>query len=136
MREIEAPEGAGLYLLCLAEPLAHARHYMGYADNIARRVAEHKAGRSGARIPTAAHRAGIAMRLVRVWPGLTEADEARLKDRRMRKPSPAMRKSQKSGKRGGSVLQYCPDCGPPHRERQAARARERRRERRESDAQD
>src|SRR5918911_4188022 len=37
----ELPTTAGVYVLHLSEPLAHARGYTGWAADIARRVAEH-----------------------------------------------------------------------------------------------
>lgn len=39
---IEAPSTDGLYLLHFAPPYKHARHYLGYADDIAARVRTHR----------------------------------------------------------------------------------------------
>lgn len=72
----------GLYLLHLEPRLFHAGHYLGYADDVARRVAEHVAG--GARsspLVRAALAAGSTVELVRVWPGGDRHLERRLKRR-------------------------------------------------------
>ena len=37
----DLPSGPGVYVLHLSEPLAHARGYVGWAADIARRVTEH-----------------------------------------------------------------------------------------------
>jgi len=66
-----------IYLLHFSRPLAHARHYLGFAQDHVSRVAEHQAG-NGAALTRAAHRAGIEMRLVRTWEG-NMRDERALK---------------------------------------------------------
>jgi hypothetical protein len=68
-----------VYLLHFARPYRHARHYLGYADNLERRLARHRAG-SGARLLEVIAAAGIDWRLVRIWPG-TRTLERRLKGR-------------------------------------------------------
>lgn len=55
-----------VYLLHFDQPLAHARHYIGYADDVDRRVEEHRSGR-GARLTTVIREAGIGFVLARVW---------------------------------------------------------------------
>lgn len=59
----------------------HAGHYLGYAENIAARLAAHQAG-TGARLTAVAKERGIGFRLVRVWVGLGRADERKLKNRK------------------------------------------------------
>ncbi len=101
---------SGCYLLCFAHnPVAHARHYMGYADDIGRRVQEHRDGSAGAVLTSALKRQGGTFRVVRVWIGDTEEDEARRKQRKQRPKSPAMRNQHKHG-RGGAVAGFCPEC--------------------------
>jgi predicted GIY-YIG superfamily endonuclease len=67
----------GVYLLHFDTNLAHARHYLGYAADIDRRLAEHAAGQ-GARITAVCRERHITWRLVRTWAG-TRQVERRLK---------------------------------------------------------
>jgi predicted GIY-YIG superfamily endonuclease len=55
-----------VYLLHFARPHRHARHYLGYADNLEQRLARHRAG-SGARLLSIIAAADIDWRLVRTW---------------------------------------------------------------------
>lgn len=83
----------GCYLLHFDTPLAHARHYLGYARDIDARIAAHTAGQ-GARLMAVCKERGIGFQLVRVWPGANRLDERKLKNR---KNGPAL----------------CPRCHPP-----------------------
>jgi predicted GIY-YIG superfamily endonuclease len=74
-----AVTGGTVYLLHFARPYRHARHYLGYADNLEQRLARHRAG-SGARLLAVIAAAGIDWRLARTWPG-TRTLERRLKGR-------------------------------------------------------
>lgn len=58
----------GCYLTCLDQPYFHARHYVGYSDDIARRLVTHRKGQ-GTPLLAAALAAGIDFRVVRTWPG-------------------------------------------------------------------
>ena len=71
-----APAGT-VYLLHFAHPYRHARHYLGYAQNLERRLACHRAG-TGARLLVVISEAGIDWRLARTWPG-SRTLERRLK---------------------------------------------------------
>lgn len=109
---IEPPAAQGCYLLCFAHnPVAHAKHYLGYADDMAARIELHRKGKADARLTDALHRRGGTFVVARIWEGATEADEARLKCRSARKASPAMRKAEH--KRGRSTGHYCPICNGP-----------------------
>lgn len=68
----------GVYLLHLDPPYKHARHYLGYSDDIARRFREHQTGR-GSALTEAAVAAGCELSIVRVWPGYDKNDEWRLR---------------------------------------------------------
>lgn len=59
-----------VYLLHLATPLAHARHYIGYAaeTNVKSRLAHHKNG-TGARFTQVCNERGIEYQIARVWKG-------------------------------------------------------------------
>lgn len=93
--QLLAPErpGGTVYLLHLAEPFGHARHYTGWASdgNLHRRLAHHAAG-SGANLLRHVGKAGIGWELARTWPG-TRTEERRLKNR-------------------GGASRRCPLCTP------------------------
>ena len=71
----------GVYLLHFERPHAHARHYLGYSDDIPSRLKAHKAGR-GARLIEVIVGTGNSFVLARTWPGATRTDERRLKNRK------------------------------------------------------
>lgn len=57
-----------VYLLHFSSPLAHARHYLGTAKDLERRLKQHRAGK-GARICAVAVEQGIELILARTWRG-------------------------------------------------------------------
>ena len=79
-----------VYLLHFDQPYRHARHYVGWASNVKRRLAEHEAGR-GARLLAVVRAAGIGWQLARMWPG------SRARERQI--------------KRQGGHARHCPLCG-------------------------
>ena len=79
-----------VYLLHFDQPYKHARHYVGWAQNVKRRLAEHAAGR-GARLLAVVREAGIGWQLARMWPG------GRARERQI--------------KRQGGHARKCPLCG-------------------------
>ena len=79
-----------VYLLHFDQPYKHARHYVGWAVNVKRRLAEHEAGR-GARLLEVVKAAGIGWTLARMWPG------CRARERQI--------------KRQGGHARHCPLCG-------------------------
>lgn len=72
-------------------PRGQARHYIGYAADVERRLAEHRAG-TGAAIMAAVTEAGIAWECVRVWEG------GRTLERQLKNSKRARR--------------FCPICNP------------------------
>lgn len=74
-------EPGGCYLLHFHPNYKQAKHYLGFAEDIAPRVYAHLHGR-GARLTEVAKDAGCEMFLVRVWEGYSRKDERRLKNRR------------------------------------------------------
>lgn len=101
-----SPQGH-VYLVCfespigdLANPKGAAGHYLGWADDVAARMAEHRAGR-GARILAACVRQGIGFDVVRTW-----ADVDRTFERRI--------------KRQHNAWRLCPRCGTRRRGRTRA----------------
>jgi predicted GIY-YIG superfamily endonuclease len=79
-----------VYLLHFTEPYQHARHYLGWAEDVEARLADHAAGR-GARLLAVVQSAGIDWRLARTWEG-TRARERQIK-------------------RQGGLSRSCPLCG-------------------------
>lgn len=79
-----------VYLLHFDRPYRHARHYLGWADDLPRRLARHKRGQ-GARLLEVLKQEGIGWTLARTWPG----DRARERQLKNRHCSPRM----------------CPMCG-------------------------
>jgi predicted GIY-YIG superfamily endonuclease len=65
----------------IGNPRGTARHYIGWADDLDARLAEHRGGR-GARILAACVREGIRFDLVRTWEGVGRSFERRLKNQK------------------------------------------------------
>lgn len=83
---------AGCYLLHFDPPYKHARHYLGWADDIERRVREHlSAGSKASPLVRAALAAGCKVRLARVWAAYS-------------------RDWERSTKNGRNVPRLCPEC--------------------------
>ena len=57
-----------VYLLHFTQPLHHAQHYLGYADDLERRLERHRTG-NGARLVQVCAEHGIDFVLVRTWEG-------------------------------------------------------------------
>jgi len=74
------PAISGVYLVHLDEPYFHARHYVGYADDIARRIDTHRKGH-GSPLLAAATAVGIDWRVVQIWPGGDRRFERKLHNR-------------------------------------------------------
>lgn len=55
-----------VYLLHFEEPLAHARHYVGWASNLPERMDRHFSGH-GSRLVRAVLEEGISITVARVW---------------------------------------------------------------------
>jgi len=81
-----------VYLLHFARPYGHARHYTGVAENLERRLHQHRKGR-GARLMEVANQAGIDWTLARTWEG------DRTRERQLKKQ--------------GGASRHCPICKGP-----------------------
>jgi predicted GIY-YIG superfamily endonuclease len=57
-----------VYLIHFARAYRHARHYLGYADDLDARIKQHRAGR-GSRLLQVINQAGIGWDVVRTWEG-------------------------------------------------------------------
>jgi predicted GIY-YIG superfamily endonuclease len=82
-----------VYLLHFSAPLAHARHYIGTARDLAARLERHHKG-SGARLTAVLNEKGIDYTLVRTWNG--------------------GRKLERQLKRQNNAARMCPICNPKH----------------------
>ena len=97
------------YLICFerqigdaANPKGSASHYLGWAEDIDARLAEHPAGRR-ARIPATCVAPGIGFEVVCTWAGVDRSFERRLK-------------------RQHNAWRHCPRCGPRARRSRAGPA--------------
>ena len=81
-----------IYLIHFSRPFKHARHYLGYAEDIDARLARHYNGR-GSRLCQIVAEAGIELTIVRKWNGDRKRERA-----------------IKNLGRSGCVL--CPICNP------------------------
>jgi len=71
-----------VYLLHFDSKIAnHAQHYIGYAEDVDTRVAEHRSN-PGARLMQVAKERGIGFEVVRVWPDGDRNFERRLKNQK------------------------------------------------------
>lgn len=74
-----------VYLLHFDRPLPHGtqagtQHYLGFAQDVAARIAEHQSG-NGARLTQVAVSRGIQLHVARVWPQADRDFERKLKRR-------------------------------------------------------
>lgn len=69
-----------VYLIHFEHKLHHAQHYIGYTDNVERRMKRHREG-NGSKLISAITKVGIAWELVRVWEG-DRTLERKLKNRK------------------------------------------------------
>lgn len=73
-----------VYLIHFSKPLAHARHYLGFADtpeSIPSRLERHRSGH-GAKLTKAATAAGIEFEITRIWVDGTRDFERKLKNQK------------------------------------------------------
>lgn len=85
-----------VYLLHFAQPLHHARHYVGYCnggESLEARIERHRRG-DGAKLVRAAVEAGIEFEVARTWPC-------------------AGREFERWLKRQKNTRRYCPVCRRP-----------------------
>ncbi len=66
-----------IYLLHFSKPYKHAKHYLGFTNNLSQRIKDHKDG-NGARLLQVIKEANIDFILVRTWDG-SRTLERRLK---------------------------------------------------------
>jgi predicted GIY-YIG superfamily endonuclease len=57
-----------VYLLHFTQPYKHARHYLGCAEDVGARLAQHRKG-TGARLTQVVREAGISWVVARTWRG-------------------------------------------------------------------
>src|SRR5690349_1740921 len=86
----KAKKQPGVYLLHFSPAYQHARHYIGYGDDLPTRIAEQFAGK-GANLVRVALRFGRVITVAKTWPGADRNFERKLKNR-------------------GSAYRICPIC--------------------------
>ncbi len=69
-----------VYLLHFSGSVAHARHYIGYSEDVPRRLKQHRAGVASP-LTRAAAQAGLHIGVARVWWNGDRALERKLKNR-------------------------------------------------------
>lgn len=69
-----------VYLIHFNEAFKHARHYIGFTDDLDARLEDHRNGH-GARLMAVIRAAGVTWRCVRTWPGDRKL-ERKLKNRK------------------------------------------------------
>lgn len=62
------PHSGTVYLIHFERRLQHAGHYLGYCDDLDRRLAQHRSG-NGARLMEVIAANGISWKVVRTWVG-------------------------------------------------------------------
>ena len=82
-----------LYLLHFDQPLNGRQHYLGWTEDVPRRLEEHRKGQGG-KTTAAYKKAGIGFTLAASWPG-TKGDETQFKRKRLRSLCPLCRKQDK-----------------------------------------
>ena len=80
-----------IYMLCFDRYYRHAKHYVGWTDDLFDRLDRHAKG-TGARLVAVIWQAGIGFTLVRLCEG-TRRDERAIKN-------------------AGGAVRYCPACTP------------------------
>ena len=74
------PRVGTVYLIHFDEPLGHALHYMGWTDDLDRRLDQHQTGR-GSRLMAVVVERGIAWRVAKSWENETRVTERKMKNR-------------------------------------------------------
>ena len=69
-----------VYLLHFDRPYKHAKHYMGYTENLEKRIERHVRG-DGSGLVRAVVEAGIGFQVAKIWEG-TRAFERYLKNQK------------------------------------------------------
>jgi predicted GIY-YIG superfamily endonuclease len=72
---------AVVYLLHFEPSYRHAKHYVGYANNLDARIAHHRNG-TGANLTKYASAAGCQLIVARTWNNATRATERKIKTSR------------------------------------------------------
>lgn len=103
----DLPSESGVYLLHFDKPYPNGRkpqHYMGWAQNLRRRVAEHSSG-SGSCLMQACKQQGVTFTVAALWIGETRTDERRRKNRkRLRDFCPICRAEKEKKKCGSNAV--------------------------------
>lgn len=74
-----------VYLIHFDQPYKHARHYLGWTEDLSRRLEEHTNG-NGSNLVHVISEAGITWKLARVWENAPRGFEMHLKKHRKNTP--------------------------------------------------
>jgi predicted GIY-YIG superfamily endonuclease len=80
MRSTRRPRGSGsglVYLVHFEKRYRHAGHYVGFTDDLTRRMDEHRAG-AGSRLLAAVTAANVAFNVAFTWSGASRAFERKV----------------------------------------------------------
>src|SRR6476659_2411798 len=77
----KADQQKGVYLLHFSPPYRHARHYIGYGDDLPTRLAEQLSGK-GANLVRVALAHGCIVTVAKIWAGMDRKFERKLKNRK------------------------------------------------------
>ena len=92
-----------VYLIHFDRPYKHARHYIGYAEEVDKRMIRHRAG-TGCNLIRVIQEAGIGWEVVRIWPEGDRTFERKLKERhRSADLCPCCRGTQQEGNHDTSI---------------------------------
>lgn len=83
-----------VYLLHFSRPYRHAKHYLGSALNVDKRIAQHRSGNCKVRLLQVIKSHGITFEVARVWDG-DRSKERRLKGRGLSVLCPICRANRK-----------------------------------------
>jgi predicted GIY-YIG superfamily endonuclease len=83
-----------IYMLHFDQAYKHARHYVGWTDDLLHRLDTHASGH-GARLVAVIWQAGIGFTLIRICEGT--------------------RSTERAIKNSGGAVRYCPACSPAPR---------------------
>jgi predicted GIY-YIG superfamily endonuclease len=94
-----------VYLIHFDRPYKHAQHYIGYTEQLDKRIHSHEHTADGARLLQVVREAGIGFSVVRTWPEGDRSFERRLKrQKKSRCLCPVCREERKKCQRGFIAL--------------------------------
>ena len=93
-----------VYLIHFQKKYKRVQHYIGYTNNLKRRMHDHELGTLGAKLLVAVRNAGINFEVVRTWPDADRSFERKLKNRKQASCFCPVCRAEKERKRALSLL--------------------------------